>query len=326
MKKLLIGYLCVVVAILTLPFGYHFLMTQKGPQPQGGNVLPKTIAVYETKLDKVTEMDFEQYIKGVIPGEMPGKFHDEALKAQAVAARTYAYYKYKKFTANAALIPPRHKGAVVCSDPAHCNAYYNEAQLLEKNGESWMKQYYNKFCNAVEATRGEVMLYNEQPILAAFHSSSGGGRTENCSDVWGGEYPYLVSVASMGEEREPSFVSTVMVSKQQFRDKIKEYDPNAKLEGDPKEWIQNVVFTQGSSVKQLEVGGVVIPGTKMRTLFSLRSAQFVTKWEGDQLVFTIEGYGHGVGMSQYGANYMAEQGKGYQEILQAYYQNVKIAK
>lgn len=324
LKKLIVVYVVAIALVFTLP-ALIAQIDKKIQQPASQNDLPKEIQVYFKDEGVVKAVAFEDYIKGVLPAEMPAVFHIEALKAQAVAARTYALNKYQKFTQDTGLIPEEHHGAIVCTDSKHCAAYYTKEQLLQIHGQEWMDDSYKKLCSAVDDTKNQIMVWEDQPILAVFHSSSSDGKTENSKDVWGGDIPYLVSVDSPEEKRDGS-VSTLKFTDQEFRQKVADNIEGAVLSDDKNAWFKNVQKTEGGSVDTIEIGGVPVKGTKVREIFGLKSACFTVETMNDEIIFTVEGFGHGVGMSQYGANSMAQKGMGYQEILENYYKGAKLKK
>lgn len=326
MKKLILTYAAAVTLIIVCSSFMAVRQPGNKQEPLGSYAIPETITVYFTDEGVTKELDFEEYIKGVVPAEVLKDFNYEAIKAQAVAARTYAYYKYKKFTADPNLYPDEHKTAVVCTDSAHCCAYSSAEKLLETKGQAWMDTYYNNFCNAVDETKGEIMVYEGEPILAVFHASSGNGRTENSGDVWSSDLPYLVSVESPDEDKRAGYVTTVEVDCETFRQKMMEKDPEAALTDDYNTWIGASTLTEGGSVDEIQIGSTAVKGTEMRSLFGLKSAAFEAELLNDRVIFTVQGSGHGVGMSQYGANFMAENGKTYKEILETYYQGAVLAK
>ncbi|MBQ8807938.1 MAG: stage II sporulation protein D [Clostridia bacterium] len=282
---------------------------KKNYTPSGGE-----ISVYFTEEDKVKNMPLEEYICGVVSAEMPASFENEALKAQAVAARSYAIYRTRNKN-------PDHPDAAVCTDYTHCKAYMPRSKANEKWGED-AKKYSERIENAVYATKGEVITYNGEVALAVFHSQSGGGRTENSKDVWGGNVPYLVSVESHGEENAPNFYSTAVFSFNEFKEKIHSKFPNAVINSYKD--IGRTEKSEGGSVKTIEIGGVKISGKDIRTLFSLRSSCFRIRADETTVTFEVTGYGHGVGMSQYGANTMAKEGYSYVDILTHYYSGTKV--
>ena len=152
------------------------------------------------------------------------------------------------------------------------------------------------------------------------------GRTENSGDVWSSDLPYLVSVESPDEDKRAGYVTTVEVDCETFRQKMMEKDPEAALTDDYNTWIGASTLTEGGSVDEIQIGSTAVKGTEMRSLFGLKSAAFEAELLNDRVIFTVQGSGHGVGMSQYGANFMAENGKTYKEILETYYQGAVLAK
>lgn len=262
---------------------------------------------------EITETDTEDYIYHVTAAEMPASFNDEALKAQAVAARSYALW---------CAAGHKHGEAEVCTDPSCCQAWQSDEKLREKWGDSY-ELYSAKLRSAVCATEGEYMSYEGQAVFAAFHSSSA-GQTEASRAVWS-ELPYLVSVSSPeSAENVPNYVSVVECETLDFRDSILHDYPDADMTGAPENWIRETVHDGSGRVEYVNIGGVEIPGTAIRTLFSLRSTAFDVECADGIFRFTVTGYGHGVGMSQYGANVMAQNGADYREILLHYYPGVEI--
>lgn len=277
----------------------------------------KIISVYFHKTGEIRKLELEEYLVGVLPAEMPPSFELEALKAQAVAARTYILSRENS-------VSDTHKDAVVCTDSTHCKAYMTEDEADKKWGIEWDKTYKNKIKRAIYETKGEIVTYNDEPISAVFHSTSG-GKTENSEDVWQNALPYLRSVKSEGEEASPRFTSQVTVSYNDFKDKIKKLNDNAFFSENTSEWIGKSEYNVSGSVKTIVIGGVSFKGTEIRSAFGLRSANFKITVS-DNIVFDVTGNGHGVGMSQYGANYAAQNGYTYDKILKKYYQGVEIDK
>lgn len=274
----------------------------------------ETISVYFHKEDAVKELPLDEYLKGVVCAEVPASFEKEAIKAQAVAARSYALYRAES-------VQQAHPEAAVCTDFNHCKAY----KTLEEAKSGWggnADLYENKISVCVEETKDEVIKYNGEVALAVFHSQSGGGKTESSGDVWGGNLPYLVSVESIGDEKAPNFYSSKEISFEEFKSIIENENKNAKVNsfGD----ISSVAFSDGGRVKSIIIGGQTFSGTKIRSLFSLRSTSFTIKENNGNILFEVTGYGHGVGMSQYGANEMAKRGYNYKEILEHYYSGTQI--
>lgn len=264
----------------------------------------------------VKKISFKEYLYGVVSAEMPASFEEEALKAQAVAARTETVKK-KSFENK------EHKNADVCDNPSHCQAYYSENDLKEKYGEKWLGEDYLKIKKSVDETSGIIATYNDEPITAVFHSTSS-GITENSKDVWGGDMPYLVSVKSEGEEASPRFIEEREFSFSDFKNLISK-SKNITFSDNPKNWITNIKRNESGSVNTLNICGTEFKGTEIRNILSLRSTNFEISIT-DKIIFKTKGNGHGVGMSQYGANYMAKKGYGYEDILKKYYTGITIKK
>ena len=267
--------------------------------------------------DGIEEISMERYVIGVVAAEMPATFELDALMAQAVAARTNALYNiYIKPKLN-------HPGADICTDYFCCAAYSNDEFLRDK----WENAYViniTRVIDAVLSTDGEYISYEDEPILAVFHSSSA-GKTETSGNVWLTDLPYLQSVDSPEtEENVPDYISSVAIPGSVFSEKVKDVYPDAVFSGAEKSWIKDITHTESGRVKELVIGGVTIKGTQLRSMFDLRSTAVVFEWDQGNIVFTTTGYGHGVGMSQYGANVMAKGGIGYRDILSAYYTDTII--
>lgn len=267
--------------------------------------------------DAVETMALDVYLQGVVRGEMPASFEQEALKAQAAAERTYVYYQL------AAGRKEAHPQADVCTDPACCNAWLSEAAAREKWGgdfDGWER----RIEEAVAATDGQVALYDGQPILAVFHSSSA-GKTAGAGDVWSGDVPYLRSVDSPeGEETVPNYYSAAAFSAAEAKSLLAKAHPELTLGGGPDRWFGAVERDDSGRVRTVEVCGTALRGVELRRIFALRSACFTIDASADEVTFRVTGYGHGVGMSQYGANELARQGKTWQEILTWYYADVTV--
>lgn len=304
MRRMLFFSLGGFLLVVLLPYLIvHFVVKESSER----------IKVYVTEEDAVREMDTEQYLKEVVAAEMPVEFNTEALKAQAVAARTYLKSRENKHF-------DEHKGAVVCTDYKHCKAWISE----EKRKELWDKEkcdeYWKKISECVEETKNQYIMYNGQVIDALFHSTSS-GYTENAADVWGGEVPYLVSVKSDGEELSPRYKSEKTVSVDEFKSKISEKVENTDWSGD---LFSDIERSEAGGIKTMKVGGVEISGVTLRTIFELRSTNVQLDEKDGNVHFDVKGNGHGVGMSQYGANYLASTGMGYKDILKHYYTGTEI--
>ena len=256
------------------------------------------------------ERTMAEYLPLSVAAEMPASFESEALKAQAVAIRTYILYRSEHRTMN-------HPDSDVCSDPGCCKAYVSEESLREKWGSSY-DAYFGKIESAVRATDGQYLSYGGAVIQAVFHSSSP-GRTEASGNIWS-PLPYLVSVDSPeGQDDVPNYITTVEVAPANLRQTTLASYPEAVFGEDPAQWIGPTGYYDSGRVAYLNLGGIAIPGSEMRGMFSLRSACFTLEYTGEFFLFTVTGYGHGVGLSQYGANVMAKSGTAYADILAHYY-------
>lgn len=318
MKKFMIIFLSVSVLIFLMP--YLIIINCCDFYIPPGKIRPEpyeTISVYISSEDKVVDMNMSQYLKEVVASEMPAEFESEALKAQATAARTYLVNRKKSENKDAKIL---HKGADICTDSTHCKAWISETERKKLWGEEKSSAYWQKISDAVEQTSGVLILYNNSPISAVFHSTSS-GFTENACDVWGSEVPYLVSVESKGEENSPRYQSDKVLPISEFKsiaeNKISGIDWNKGLFTDIKR-------SEAGGIISLKVGGVSVKGTEFRSMYELRSTNVdLTENEGN-IYMQVTGFGHGVGMSQYGANYLASQGMTYIDILKTYYTNVQV--
>lgn len=256
---------------------------------------------------KVVSMDLHTYLVGTLLAEMPTSFAPEALKAQAVACRTYTLRQYRS---------RKHGSAAVCTDSACCQGW--------KSPESWDPEGVEKAEQAVADTDGDVAVYDGALIDATFFSCSG-GKTEAAVAVWGSDLPYLQSVESPGEEAAAHYEDSVSVSPESFCSTLQQADPQADFSGDMNQWVGQITYTEGNGVATAVLGGRVFTGVQLRRLFHLNSTQFTISVT-DYITFCTKGFGHRVGMSQYGADAMARQGNTYVQILQWYYQGAKVKK
>ena len=266
--------------------------------------------------ETVEEMDLGTYLVGVVRAEMPASFETEALKAQAVAARTYTLYKMQTGGNHG-------ETADICTDSTCCQAYISEENARNNWGDA-ADANEAKIESAVRDTDGETILYGGVPILAVFHSCSA-GQTRASGEVWVSDLPYLQAVSSPEPaDSIPNYYSRAEFTAETFREKVLAAYPEADLSGDMGSWLRNAVTDTAGSVETVEVGGVTLKGTAVRSLLGLRSACFEWEAEDGKLVFYVTGFGHGVGMSQYGADEMAKEGADYREILTHYYTGVTI--
>lgn len=317
------------LALTVLLFGGAYLAAGKHPAQEtehdGGAVREQSaqgqkdggVQLAVKNGDAVEIMALDVYLQGVVRGEMPASFELEALKAQAAAERTYVYYQL------AAGRKEAHPNADVCTDPSCCNAWLSEEAAREKWGGDF-DGWESRIEEAVAATDGQVALYDGQPILAVFHSSSA-GKTAGAGDVWSGDMPYLRSVDSPeGEETVPNYYSAAEFTAAEAKALLAQAHPELTFSGGPDKWFGAVEKDESGRVGTVEVCGAPLRGVEVRRIFSLRSACFTIDAAADRVTFRVTGYGHGVGMSQYGANELARQGRTWQEILLWYYADVTI--
>lgn len=255
-----------------------------------------------------SERDFLIY---TVAAELPASYPPEALKAQAVA--TYTYYTYQR---------ERHAAGVEGADFSDVPGDFPNDYTTEALQELWGEQYdvyLQKIADAVDAVAGEMIKYENKPIFAAYHSCNS-GMTETAKTVWGIDYPYLQSVASTGDALSPKYTSTETVDDNNFAAAFSD----ATLTGDASAWISDIKTSEAGTVTSITIGSKTYTGREVRTALGLRSACFTVTYGKDGFVFTVKGYGHGVGMSQYGAKEMADRGFTYEEILKHYYTGVTV--
>ena len=317
-------YAAAGLVLTVLLFGGAYLAAG-GPAAEPEPAAPETAAVHHDRDvtltiqdgDTTEQMTLERYLTGVVRGEMPASFEMEALRAQAAAERSYVYYQLAAGRKDA------HPDADFCTDHTCCSAYLSETAAREKWGGDFAP-WNTRVEQAVSDTDGQVVLYNGRPILAVFHSSSA-GRTAAAGDVWSGDLPYLVSVDSPeGEETVPNYYSTVTFTAAEAKEKLLAAHPELKRSGTPDRWFGAAAENGSGRVETVSVGGTDIEGTELRRIFGLRSACFTVAADSESVTFRVTGYGHGVGMSQYGANQLAREGKTWQEILEWYYTGATV--
>ena len=275
------------------------------------------IKLLHASTKKVEELPLDEYLYGVVSAEMPASFETEALKAQAVVARTYTLYKIVNNN-------KKHENADICDNSACCQAWISKEDRLEKWDAQNREEYWNKIVNAVNSTQGKIITYEGKPINAFFHANSGGA-TEAPVNVWGGTgYPYLQTVTTAGEDAYTQYSSSVTVTQKEFEEKIKEEHSDFKIDFKKEDCIKIEEYTDGNRVKTIKVGNLTLSGVEIRNIFGLRSANFKVSMEKENIKFEVTGYGHGVGMSQTGADSLAKQGKNYEDIIHHYYTGIKI--
>ena len=252
----------------------------------------------------VEEMDLEEYLVGVVLGEMPTSFEPEALKAQAVVARTYTLRRWETGT--------KHDDADICTDPGCCQAY------RDPDGCGETPEAVAKVRSAVAETAGLVLTYKGKLIEATYFSSSG-GRTEDALAVWGSDLPYLQATDSPEDGYEDKYLREITFTPKEFQDAL-----GRELSGDCGSWFGKVRYTNGGGVDTMVIGGREYEGTMLRKLLGLRSTAFTVSVFGNTITIITRGYGHRVGMSQYGAEAMAVSGSKFPEILAHYYRDTVL--
>ena len=281
---------------------------------------PRSVKVWNEEKGKAEKIDFEEYVCNVVASEMPTSFELEALKAQAVAARTYAMAKIIKFQE---VEEKEHPTAPLCNT-THCQVYKTKKQLIEAHGEAWEKEGYKRVKEACRDTAGEMLYYEGQLVTQPLFFSSSGGQTENSEDVFTGEYPYLVSVSSPYEEGASHSNEEKEFGFDEIEQKLNDAFTERTTGNLHKNNIKIISRTAGGRVDKIQIGQSTYKGTEIRSALGLGSTLFTIAFEDNKVTFTTNGYGHGVGMSQYGANGMAKEGKTYVEILTHYYTGTKV--
>ncbi|MCI8608820.1 MAG: stage II sporulation protein D [Firmicutes bacterium] len=296
--------------------------------------LPETIDVWIEEEEKTVSVDFEAYVSRVVASEMPSAFELEALKAQSVAARTFAAAKIEKYQQKK---PEAHPDAPVCNT-THCQVYKTEKGLIASHEDGWEEEGWKKIQKACKATKGELLYYDGEMVMQPLFFSSSGGQTENSEDVFVGAYPYLVSVSSPYEEKATHQNEETTFTLKEMKEKLQAAFPNKDFGSVTQDKIKILSRTAGGRVAQIQIGDGAdskLKGTEVRTGLGLSSTLFSISFaEGEgwnssspsktKITFTSNGSGHGVGLSQYGADGMAKEGYKYKEILQHYYSGTEV--
>ena len=326
MKNFVFICLCFILAIFALPIAFtKSFKIANGVTDENNTIYEnnydyqkyKTIRLLHAKTGEIEELPLDTYVKGVVAAEMPADFEEEALKAQAVVARTYTIYTIIHNN-------NKHENADLCDNSNCCQAWISKDDRLSKWEEDKRDQYLKKIEEAVDSTNGKIITYNGEVIDAFFHSNSG-GVTETPVNVWGGtNYPYLQSVQTAGEEGYKQYSSEVKLTKDEFVNKIKETHPNLNIDFNDEHSIEIIEYTESNRVKTIKIGNINLSGVEIRKILGLKSTKFEVKVDNDSVIFTVTGYGHGVGMSQTGADSMAKQNSSYEDIIHHFYTNVEI--
>lgn len=264
----------------------------------------------------VEEIDLDTYLYGVVASEMPASFDIEALKAQAVVARTYTIYQIRNGS--------KHENANICDSAACCQAWISKENRFTRWEENMQEEYWSKIVNAVNETKGNVIFYNNEPINALFHSNSG-GKTELAINVWGGNFPYFQTVETSGEDAYTSYNSEIKISKDELIKIMLENYPEFKIDFEKEDSIKIIELTEGDRIEKIKIGNTPISGAEARKIFGLKSAKFNFEITENYIEFKVIGYGHGVGLSQCGSDLLAKSGKKFDEIIKYYYKDVVIS-
>lgn len=275
-----------------------------------------TIKLLHAKTGEIEEVALDSYLCNVVSAEMPADFDEEALKAQAVVARTYTIYKIEN---------KKHENADICDDSTCCQAWVSKEIRFSRWEEAKRENNWAKIEKCVNETKGKIITYQNKPINAFFHSNSG-GTTELPVNVWGGgeNLPYLKVVETAGEEGYTQYSSEVVLSKEELINKLKVKYEDINVNFENEDDIKILEHTDSGRVRTIKFGNHELSGVETRTLLGLKSTNFEIQKQDGNIKFTVKGYGHGVGMSQTGADTMAKQGKNYEEIIKHFYSGVEI--
>lgn len=274
-----------------------------------------TIKLLHHETGEVEEVALDTYLCNVVSAEMPADYEFEALKAQAVVARTYTIYKIQN---------KKHENADICDDSTCCQAWVSKEIRLARWEESQRESNWDKIEQSVKDTQGKIITYEGKPINAFFHANSG-GTTELPVNVWGGKgLPYLQVVETAGEEGYTQYSSEVTLSQEELLNKLKAKYDDIQINFNDNEDVRILEYTDSNRVKTVKFGNHEISGVEARSLLGLKSTNFEIIKEGETIKFSVKGYGHGVGMSQTGADTMAKEGSDYEDIIKHFYIGVEI--
>ena len=286
---------------------------QSGLEPEKANSFTEeSFRIYDLTSKEIYEIGAADYVRGAIAAEMGSDFEFEALVAQGRAAISCALYQKSAHT---------DADYDFTADPQNRFMFVTEEQVREIYGEAFGEKW-NKICLAAEEALSAVVTFDGAPAMTVYHAISA-GKTQSAADIWGGTVPYLTEVESAWDENCEGFITKSVRSKEEVLESLNAY--GAKLSGAmPEQWFQGGEYTSGGYLKRIQIGSATFSGSKLRTLFGLRSSAFTAEYSDGEFVFTVRGYGHGVGMSQVGANEMAKNGALAEEILEYYYPGTKL--
>ena len=280
----------------------------------------KSFKIFDRSQKKVFTVDAIEYIRGAVASEMPATFHQQALTAQAIAAHTWALYSAARQAENP---DPELHGADFSADPERLEGYITQERFFDRYGSS-AELFWPKICAAADYAVTRIVAYDGEPALTAYHSTSA-GHTEASENVWSVALPYLVPVESDGDPLAPDYKVTETYDKKTMKLLLTQAFPDVALnDSTPEEWIIPLEKSESGYVTLAEVGDLEVHGQEVRNALGLRSGCFSVSYQGGTFSIETRGYGHGVGLSQYGADFMARQGSSCEEILQHYYPNTEI--
>ena len=308
--KSIYGWISLFLAFVFLVLPLTSVKGEVGAQPVSSQIQKEevTFRLKDKDSGEISVITARDYILGVVSAEMPASYHIEALKAQTVAAYTFALWRKNE---------NKKEDFDITSDSNLDQAYINKEGRSKKWGEK-EGEYTEKILSAVDSVLGQTVTYDGKIALTLYTAISG-GKTENVKNLWGKEYPYLVPVESVGDLLSPNYLTTVEFKKEQLTEKL------GKISDVPlKDWFSSPVYSDSGTVLSYKFGDITLTGKEIRSALNLRSANFDVTAKDNVFTFTVRGYGHLVGMSQYGANYMAQQGNSYKEILKWYYKGTEI--
>jgi len=277
----------------------------------------ETVKVMMTASNTVAQVDIIDYLCGSVAAEMPAYYETEALKAQAIACNTYLNMMKRRHESN----PDKSLKGAYLSDNSDTHQGYIPIETLKDKWGDKFDEYYSKIKNAVTEVSDKIIVYDNEPIIAAYHALSP-GKTESAKNVWGQNIEYLTTVESVGDKLSPDFTETLKFTPEKFKEYANKLD--ISLGDDVKQWIGNVDKTEVGTVNTIALGNKNVTGLQFRDAFELKSAVFTINYENNCFTITTCGHGHGVGMSQYGADYMARQGSDFNEIIKHYYKGTEI--
>ena len=336
MKKILLYILSFIILFFILPIIFTITpkaeteevvsnienVTQEQPEQEVETTIYdyqkyKTIKLLHSGSGQIEELPIDEYLYGVVSSEMPANYEAEALKAQSIVARTYTIYQIMNNSG-------KHPGADICDNSSCCQSWISKDERLSKWAPEEAESNWNKIVDAINSTSGKIITYQNKPINAFFHSNSG-GKTESSLNIWGGiDYPYLKSVETAGEEGYTQYSSEAKFTKEELLNKLKEKYEDCEIDYSQENCIQILEYTTSGRVKTIKFGNKEIAGTEARTILGLRSTNFTFTISGDEIIFSVIGYGHGVGMSQTGADALAKSGSNCEEIIKHFYTDVEI--